>query len=123
MYKEDIAKYGEEDAIKIKSIFDEIPSQLSKHEKRFTFNSLNKDARFRDYSSSFFWLQESMIVNIAYNTTEPNIGLRLNKESSVLKCYMGDTGLLLSLTFDEKGLMDEEIYKKYYLINFYLMKV
>lgn len=112
LYKEDIAKYGEENAIKIKSIFDEIPSQLSKHEKRFTFNSLNKAARFRDYSSSFFWLQESMIVNIAYNTTEPNIGLRLNKESSALKCYMGDTGLLLSLTFDEKGLMDEEIYKK-----------
>lgn len=47
-----------------------------------------------------------MIVNIAYNTTEPNIGLRLNRESSALKCYMGDTGLLISLAFDE------EVYKK-----------
>ncbi len=53
-----------------------------------------------------------MIVNIAYNTTEPNIGLRLNRESSALKCYMGDTGLLLSLAFDENGIMEEEIYKK-----------
>lgn len=53
-----------------------------------------------------------MIVNIAYNTTEPNIGLRLNRESSALKCYMGDTGLLISLAFDEKGLVDEEVYKK-----------
>lgn len=60
----------------------------------------------------FFWLQESMIVNIAYNTTEPNIGLRLNRESSALKCYMGDIGLLISLAFDEKGLVDEEVYKK-----------
>ena len=42
-----------------------------------------------------------MIVNIAYNTTEPNIGLKLNRESSALKCYMGDTGLLISLAFDE----------------------
>ena len=57
-------------------------------------------------------LQESMIVNIAYNTTEPNIGLRLNRGSSALKCYMGDTGLLISLAFDEKGLVDEEVYKK-----------
>ena len=53
-----------------------------------------------------------MIVNIAYNTTEPNIGLRLNRGSSALKCYMGDTGLLISLAFDEKGLVDEEVYKK-----------
>lgn len=53
-----------------------------------------------------------MIVNIAYNTTEPNIGLRLNGESSALKCYMGGTGLLISLAFDEKGLVDEEVYKK-----------
>lgn len=112
LYKEDISKYGGVDTNKIKSIFEEIPSQLSKHEKRFTFNSLDKDARLRDYSGAFFWLQESMIVNIAYNTTEPNIGLRLNRESSALKCYMGDTGLLLSLAFDENGLMDEDIYKK-----------
>lgn len=112
LYKEDIVKYGAEDANKIQSIFEEIPSQLQKHEKRFTFNSLDKNARYRDYSGAFFWLQESMIVNIAYNTTEPNIGLRLNRESSALKCYIGDTGLLLSLAFDENGLMDEDIYKK-----------
>ena len=112
LYKEDIVKYGGEDANKIQSIFEEIPSQLQKHEKRFTFNSLDKNARYRDYKDAFFWLQESMIVNIAYNTTEPNIGLRLNRESSALKCYIGDTGLLLSLAFDENGLMDEDIYKK-----------
>ena len=112
LYKEDIIKYGGEDINKIQSIFEEIPSQLQKHAKRFTFNSLDKNARYREYSGAFFWLQESMIVNIAYNTTEPNIGLRLNRESSALKCYIGDTGLLLSLAFDENGLMDEEIYKK-----------
>ena len=73
---------------------------------------MQKDARYRDYKDAFFLLQESMIVNSAYNTTEPNIGLRLNRESSALKCYMGDTGLLISLAFDEKGLVDEEVYKK-----------
>ena len=112
LYKDDIVKYSGDDAIKVQSIFEEIPSQLQKHEKRFSFNVLQKNARFRDYKDAFFWLQESMIVNIAFNTTEPNIGLRLNRESSALKCYMGDTGLLISLAFDEKGLVDEEIYKK-----------
>ena len=112
LYKDDIVKYGGDDSIKVQSIFEEIPSQLQKHEKRFTFNVLEKKARLRDYKEAFFWLQESMIVNIAYNTTEPNIGLRLNRESSALKCYMGDTGLLISLAFDEKGIVDEEIYQK-----------
>lgn len=112
LYKSDILKYGGDDAIKVQSIFEEIPSQLQKHEKRFTFNALKKEARFREYKDAFFWLQESMTVNIAYNTTEPNIGLRLNRESSALKCYLGDTGLLISLAFDEKGLVDEDIYKK-----------
>lgn len=112
LYKDDIKKYGGEDASKVQSIFEEIPSQLQKHEKRFKLDSLEKDGDFIDYSTAFFWLQESMIVNIAYNTTEPNIGLRLNRETSALKCYLGDTGLLLSLAFDEKGIVDEEIYKK-----------
>ena len=112
LHKDDIVKYSGDDSIKVQSIFEEIPSQLQKHEKRFSFNSMQKDARYRDYKDAFFWLQESMIVNIAFNTTEPNIGLRLNRESSALKCYMGDTGLLLSLAFDEKGLVDEEIYRK-----------
>ena len=50
-----------------------------------------------------------MIVNIAYNTTEPNIGLRLNRKSSALKCYMGDTGLLISLAFDEGMIMENTV--------------
>ena len=45
LYKEDIVKYGGEDSNKVQSIFKEIPSQLQKHEKRFTFKSLNKNLR------------------------------------------------------------------------------
>ena len=54
LYKEDIVKYGGEDANKIQSIFEEIPSQLQKHEKRFTFNSIDKSARYREYRGAFF---------------------------------------------------------------------
>ena len=53
-----------------------------------------------------------MIVNNAFNTTEPNVGLKMNTDLVSMKCYMGDTGLLISHTFDEKGIMSEEIYKK-----------
>ena len=112
LYRDDIAKHANGNAVKVRAIFDQIPSQLSQHEKKFKITSLSKDAKSRDYEESFFWLSDAMIVNNCYNSTEPNLGLRLNRDNSVLKCYMGDTGLLISLAFDEKGLVDEEIYKK-----------
>ena len=53
-----------------------------------------------------------MIANICFNCTAPNIGLKLNMERLTLKCYMADTGLLISHSFDENGIASEEIYKK-----------
>lgn len=53
-----------------------------------------------------------MVVNSCYNTTEPNVGLRLNMDNSAFKCYMGDTGLLVSHAFDDKDLAAEDIHKR-----------
>ncbi len=112
LYREDIQKYASGYEKKVESIFDEIPAQLSKHEKKFTLSSLGKGSRFRDYENSFLWLQDSMIANVCFNSTEPNIGLKLNRDNSSYKVYMGDTGLLISHAFDENGIVSEEIYKK-----------
>ena len=112
LYREDIQKYASGYEKKVESIFDEIPAQLSKHEKKFTLSSLGKGSRFRDYENSFLWLQDSMITNVCFNSTEPNIGLKLNRDNSSYKVYMGDTGLLISHAFDENGIVSEEIYKK-----------
>lgn len=112
LYRADIVKHAAGYEMKVESIFDEIPAQLQKHEKRFKLSSLKKEARFREYEDALFWLDDSMIANICYNSTEPNIGLKLNMDRMTLKCYMGDTGLLISHAFDENGLVSEEIYKK-----------
>ena len=112
LYRNDITKHAEGYEIKVQSIFDEIPSQLSKHEKKFKLSSIKKEARFREYEDAIFWLDDAMIVNNCYNSTEPNIGLKLNMDRTTLKCYMADTGLLISHAFDENGIVSEEIYKK-----------
>ena len=112
LYREDIRKFADEVSLKVEHIFDEIPAQLQKHEKKFNLASLDVNARYREYYGAFYWLADAGLANIAYNTTEPNIGLRLSMEGSSFKCYMFDTGLLISMAFDEKGLVDEEIYKK-----------
>lgn len=112
LYKADIVKHAAGYEMRVAQIFDDIPAQLQKHERSFKLSSLKKDARMRDYEDAIFWLQDAMIANICYNSTAPNIGLKLNQDRLTLKCYMADTGLLISHAFDENGLVSEEIYKK-----------
>ena len=112
LYREDIMKHSEGNELEIEAIFDEIPAQLSKHEKKFKLSDIKPSARMREYKQPFYWLDDAMIVNTCYNSSEPNVGLKMNMERKTLKCYMADTGLLISHAFDENGIVSEEIYKK-----------
>ena len=112
LYRSDISKYAKGYDTKVKSIFEEIPSQLQKHEKKFRLSALKEGARARDYEPAFFWLDDAMIINSCYNTTEPNVGLNLNKDTNTMKCYMADTGLLISHAFDANEIVSEDLYRK-----------
>lgn len=112
LYKNDIKKYAGGATARVSAIYDAIPGQLQKKEKKFVLASLKDEARMREYDSAFFWLEDSKMVNICYNTTAPNIGLQLNEDRTVLKCYYCDTGLLISLAFSARGIVTNEIYQK-----------
>ena len=112
LYRNDIHKYADNQETKVAAIFEEIPGQLQKHEKKFVLSALQSEARMRDYSQAFFWLSDAKIINCCYNSTAPSIGLKLNEERTTLKCYMGDTGLLVSHAFDERGIVSADLYRK-----------
>ena len=112
LYRQDIAKHAKGYERKAEAVFDEIPEQLSRHEKKFVLSALGKGARFRDYESAFLWLEDAMICNVCYNSSAPDVGIRMNRDRTTLKLYFGDTGLLISHAFDENGLVTQEIYKK-----------
>ncbi len=112
LYKNDIQKYAGGATARVSAIYDAIPGQLQKKEKKFVLSALKDEARMREYDSAFFWLEDSKIVNISYNTTAPNIGLQLNEDRTALKCYFCDTGLLISLAFSARGIVTNEIYQK-----------
>ena len=112
LYKNDIKKYAGGATARVSAIYDAIPGQLQKKEKKFSLAALGDEARMREYDSAFFWLEDSKMVNICYNTTAPNIGLQLNEDRTTLKCYFCDTGLLISLAFSARGIVTNEIYQK-----------
>lgn len=111
LYREDIGKFAEGYEDKVYAVFDNIPGQLSKKEKTYKLSSLSKQARFRSFEDSFIWLNEAMIVNTCFNATDPNVGLALSADNSKQKCYMADTGLLVTHTFKDKKYTDNEIYQ------------
>ena len=112
LYREDIRKHAKGYEMKVEMIFDELPSQLKNQNRHFKLSSLKEGARFDEYKDAMFWLSDAMIVNHCYNATEPSLGLSLNRDRTLLKCYMGDTGLLISQVFDENEIVSERIYKK-----------
>lgn len=112
LYRADIVKHAGSSKRKCERILDILPSQLNSHEKRFNLSLMRKGARYRDYETAFYWLDDAMILNTSYNATMPNTALKMNKDFSSFKCYMGDTGLLFALVLERDPESQVELYKK-----------
>lgn len=112
LYRDDIMKLKKGERTKVLAIFDQIPAFLSKSERRVVLNKVDKSATLPKYHDTFFWLADSMIVNECFNCSDPNVGLSLNEDRTFVKCYMGDTGLLVSAAFNENEISDNELYRE-----------
>lgn len=111
LYRDDINKASRRYSLKISHVFDNIPGFLSKHDKKIVLSNIDNKKTFSEYADPLFWLDDSMICNLCYKCNDPNIGFSLAKDDSSVKCYLGDTGLLISLAFSENEIVEKEIYK------------
>ena len=94
-YKMDFTRYEDEDKkLKLIAIYDQVPSQLMKQNRRFNFSDIKKGLRFERLEDSFLWLSAAGVVVPVYNTTEPRVALSQNAKSSLFKLYSSDVGLL-----------------------------
>ena len=112
LYRDDIMKINDSNRSKVLAIFDQIPAFLSKSERRVMLSNVSKNATLPKYHDTFFWLADSMMVNECFNCADPNVGLSLNEDRTYVKCYMGDTGLLVSAAFNENEISDGELYRE-----------
>ena len=94
-YKRDISQYClEADKLHVREVFDLIPSELSNPNKRFILKRLNENARFRDLSEAFVWLEHAGVALPAFNVDEPTSPLLASKQRNLFKLFLSDVGLL-----------------------------
>lgn len=97
LYKEDFSQHESEDKkLKLISIYDIIPAELNKQNKKFVFTMLNKELKFDRYENSFLWLKDAGVALPVYNVETPVIPLKASKSSNVFRLFSNDTGLLTS---------------------------
>lgn len=112
LYRNDIHKFSGALRHKVLSVYNAIPTELNRHERKFVLADLKRDARMREYDSTFEWLKSAMTVAVAYASTEPSIGMNMRTDLISLKCYSSDSGLLISQAFDPVSLKTENIHER-----------
>ena len=97
LYKEDFSQHESDDKnLNLISIYDIIPAELNKQNKKFVFTMLNKELKFDRYENSFLWLKDAGVALPVYNVEAPVIPLKASKSSNVFRLFSNDTGLLTS---------------------------
>lgn len=94
LYRKDISQYDKERQLKIKEVFDLIPSELNAKSKRFFIKSLSAKARADMYENEFLWLKDSGVGIPVFNVDKPKLPLKLASSRNLFKLFSNDVGLL-----------------------------
>ncbi len=118
MVKRDIIALYEEDFGKIdntgraKALYDAIPAQLSRNAMRYQVSKAIENERPERIMNIVKEMEDSMTVNVAYHSDDPNVGLALTKNEGYFKMYTSDTGLFVTLVFKDADICENIIYNK-----------
>lgn len=108
-YRSDIRKYAEGlDPQRIVSVFDSIPAQLAKENKKFQLSKVARGARYKDYWGCVEWLMDAGVVTVCKALDFPELPIAAHEDGSKYKLYMADSGLLLSM-IDEESQADVRV--------------
>ena len=110
LYLEDFLKI--DPSVRASRLFRAIPSELSKNASRYQVGSVLNDSERKNLDEVLEKMRDSMTVNFAYHSNDPNVGLSLNCDMSQYKMFVGDTGLFVTLAFWDKDVTENVIYEK-----------
>jgi predicted AAA+ superfamily ATPase len=94
-YRNDFSKHAPKDVLpRINMVWDNIPSQLAKENKKFIYGAIREGARAKDFEAAIQWLTDAGLLHKIYNVSKPAVPLIAYQELSVFKLYLNDVGLL-----------------------------
>ncbi len=115
-YEQDFSKHAPNDIVpKIRMIWNSIPSQLAKENKKFIYGLVREGARAKDYETAIMWLSDCGLVHQVYRITEPALPLKAYEDLKAFKLFLLDVGLLSCMTnLRQKTLLDgNELFKEF----------
>lgn len=110
LYEEDFGKI--DDSGRAKALYEAIPSQLSRNAMRYQVGRAIDKERVDRLENIVKVMDDSMTVNVAYHSDDPNVGLALTKNKEYFKMYASDTGLFVTLAFKDSDITENVIYDK-----------
>ena len=108
MYENDFSKHTSENELpRIRMVWNSIPMQLAKENKKFFFGKIKEGARAKDFEIAIEWLQDCGLIKKVYNVSKPAVPLKAYIEFSAFKLYLLDVGLLGALSeLDARTILD-----------------
>ena len=94
-YVSDFSKHAPSNIVaKIRYVWQSIPNQLAKENKKFVFGLVREGARAREYEDALMWLSDTGIIKRVYKVTKPDLPLKAYEDLHTFKIYLHDVGLL-----------------------------
>ncbi len=115
-YEEDFSKHAPNDIVpRLKMLWNSIPAQLAKENKKFIYGLIKEGARAKEYELALSWLIDCGLIYKIDRVTKPNIPLIAYQDTSAFKLYILDVGILGAMTrIDEKILLEgNEIFTEF----------
>ena len=112
LYENDIRKKDLVNGRKSSLVFKTLTSQIANNKSHFKYSIINKSARAQNYIEAIDFLEESMIVNIARNLTDPKVELTTSIDYSDIKMFFGDTGLFITKAMSDNKDFGNDLYKR-----------
>jgi uncharacterized protein len=107
-YEQDFSKHAPVDIVpRIRMLWNSIPAQLAKENRKFIYGIIKEGARAKDYELALSWLSDCGLVHKISRVTKPSIPLKAYEDRSAFKLFLADVGLLSSMCdIDAKSILD-----------------
>ena len=115
-YEQDFSKHAPNEIVpKIRMVWNSIPSQLAKENKKFVYGIIREGARAKDYETAIMWLSDCGLVHKVSRVNAPNLPLKAYEDLKAFKLFLVDVGLLGCMTgLKQSSLLDgNDMFKEF----------